>query len=215
MWDNLCYSLGICWITTILLTIYLAWATVFYLSSVKSCCWKKKIKKQWKSWNSGRDLTKAPQEQGKSWTIQSNLKKSSAIETCPFTLWLLTIDLTMLSQEKIQSLFLSLEFSPLVPSFIPSTVNWRRFYLHRHPWGGCFLATLQLFCKHCVLEQRLTHTSYKDSKNFRLLGHMICIATIQFWKQKTFNFERDYKQMSVAGSNIHFGSWAVVCQLLF
>lgn len=75
--------------------------SLFYLSSVKSCYWKK-----WQ-WNSGKD-NRNPWGKGKKLDHTGWLRKECQLaETWPFTLRPLTIDLTILPQERIQSHFLS------------------------------------------------------------------------------------------------------------
>lgn len=50
-------------------------------------------KRQWKPWNSGKDLTKAPGEKGTAGQYIVIPNRVSIVDTCPFILWPLIIDL--------------------------------------------------------------------------------------------------------------------------
>ena len=142
----------------IILTIHFV-ETLFYLISVKSCYWKKW---QWKCWNSWKRLNQShwgKEEKRKSWTIQSDSEKSVSCRDLAFDN---RLDLPS-SRKNSESFFVTSIFTSGT-SFIPSTVNWKRFRVYRPSWrtGGCILATFRLFGEYHVLEQRLVHFSCKD-----------------------------------------------------
>lgn len=56
--------------------------------------------RQWKPRNSGKDLTKAPGEKGTAGQYTVILNRVSIVDTCPFTLWPLRIDLNRCHHEK-------------------------------------------------------------------------------------------------------------------
>lgn len=54
----------------------------------------------WKPWNSGKDLTKAPGEKGTAGQYIVIANRVSIVDTCPFILWPLIIDLNRCHHEK-------------------------------------------------------------------------------------------------------------------
>lgn len=56
--------------------------------------------RRWKAWNSGKDLTKVPGEKGTAGQYTGILNRVSIVDTCPFTLWPLIIDLNRCHHEK-------------------------------------------------------------------------------------------------------------------
>lgn len=161
MREALSYSPGICWVATIILASHLAWITILFVFSeilllqkeaMKVLKFRKKLNQS--PWGEGGKLDNTEWFRKEYW-----LKRWG-----PHSV-IFDNRLDHASSRKKISIFFFFFLSPvssaLVPCFIHSTVNWKRYYLHRPPCGGSILAVLHSFSECCVLEQKLEHFSYK------------------------------------------------------